>query len=232
MVRHIIPVLGAVKLAKLTPDQIDAFLAQKAASGRLDGKGGLSQKSVKRLRVTLHKALDNAVRKGLIASNPVDLAESPRLPVHDVTINVWNPSQLATFIDAARGDRLAGVWRLAAMTGLRRSELVGIQWGDLDLDTDRLSVRRAVVVVDGGPLIVKSPKTSTSRRTVDLDAGTVAALRDWRSAQLEERLIVGEAWETGDWIVADEMSRAGGIRTHDPLPPRQVRYQAALQPVC
>ena len=205
VVRHIIPELGRVKLGKLTAVEIDAFLSDKSKNGRLDGKGPLAPKSVKRLKVTLGKALDAAVRKRLILTNPVDLTEPLRLPVRDVTVRVWNPDQLAEFIEAAGSDRLAGVWRLAAMSGLRRSELVGLQWGDIDLDAARLSVRRAVVIVDGGPPTVKSPKTAGSRRTVDLDEGTVTGLRDWRKVQLEERLIAGPAWGSGDWLVTDEI---------------------------
>lgn len=204
--RHIVPALGRVKLAKLTPTQIEAFLADKARAGRLDGRGGLRAASVRRLHVTLHKALDAAVRKGLLNRNPVDLADRVKLPATDVTVEVWNPAELARFLEVAAGERLQALWRTAAMTGLRRSEVVGLQWPDLDMDGARLSVRRAVVVVDGH-LRVKPPKTAKSRRTVELDAGTVATLREWRRRQLEERLRAGEAWEPEEWVFSDELGR-------------------------
>ncbi len=203
--RHIIPVLGDVKLAKLSAVQIERFLADKAENGRLDGTGGLGPASVRRLQVTLHKSLDAAVRKGLLATNPVDLADSLKVPVRDVTLDVWTPEQLSAFIEAAQSDRLAAVWRLVAMSGLRRSELCGLQWPDIDLDAGRFSVRRAVVIVDGGPPRVKPPKTARSRRTVDLDARTSAGLREWRRVQIEERLRAGSAWTPGEWVVADEL---------------------------
>ena len=206
--RHIVPTLGHHRLSRLTPAMIEAFLAEKAERGRLDGKGALSPTSVRRLRVTLHKALDAAVRKNLLNRNPIDLVESPKLPARDVTVNAWDDDELAQFIDAASGDRLGAIWRLAALTGLRREELCALKWSDIDLDAGRLSVRRAAVPVairDGGPIRIKSPKTPKSLRTVELDAETVAALRAWRRAQLEERLLAGTAWIDEDWIVADEL---------------------------
>ena len=189
--RDIMPALGSVKLAKLSPVMVELFLADKAENGRLDSKGGLGPASVRRLQVTLHKALDAAVRKGILARNPADLADSPRMPPRDVTIDVWTAAELARFIEATQTDRLAAVWRLAAMSGLRRSELVGLPWPDIDLDRGWLSVRRSVVSVDGGPPRVKPPKTARSRRTVELDGRTVSGLREWRRTQLEERLRAG-----------------------------------------
>ena len=182
--RDIMPALGSVKLAKLSPVMVELFLADKAENGRLDGKGGLGPASVRRLQVTLHKALDAAVRKGILTRNPADLAESPRMPPRDVTIDVWTAAELARFVEATQTDRLAAVWRLAAMSGLRRSELVGLQWPDIDLDRGWLSVRRSVVIVDGGPPRVKPPKTARSRRTVELDGRTISGLREWRRTNL------------------------------------------------
>lgn len=237
--RHIVPQLGGVRLDKLTPTMIEAFLADRAANGRLDGSGGLGPASVRRLSVTLRKALEAATRKGLLRLNPADLADKPKLPPRDVTADVWTPEQIAAFIEASRADRLAAIWRTAAMTGLRRSEVCGLQWPDLDLDAGRLSVKRARVVVDGRT-VTKPPKTASSRRIVDLDAGTVAALREWRKAQLEERLRAGEAWQAGEWVATDQIGRPsnpeylsrrfGEIAASAGLPPitvKQLRHSHA-----
>lgn len=111
--RHIVPQLGHVRLDKLTPVMVEAFLAERAASGRLPRKGkdgkpldqpkGLGPSSVRRLQVTLRKALEAAVRKGMLRTNPVDLADKPKLPVRDVTADVWTPDQIATFIERRVG---------------------------------------------------------------------------------------------------------------------------------
>ncbi|MCH7583293.1 MAG: site-specific integrase [Acidobacteria bacterium] len=201
---HIIPALGGVKLSRLSAVQIEAFLAEKADHGRLDGTGGLGPASVRRLQVTLHKALDAAVRKGMLATNPVDFADKPKMPPRDVTENVWTPEETTTFLETTKTDRLAPLWRTATMTGLRRSELAGLQWGDLDLERSVLSVKRARTQVEGKP-VVKAPKSAASRRIVDLDTETVAVLKRWKVAQLEERLRAGTAWEPGEWVFADEV---------------------------
>lgn len=196
VVRHIVPILGAVKLARLTPTTIEAFLSKKAKSGRLDGEGGLGPVSVRRLQVTLHKSLGDAVRKGMLARNPCDLADKVKLPEADVTIDVWTSDELAQFVTVTSTDRLAALWRLDAMTGLRRSEACGLQWPDLDLEGERLSVRRAAVIVDGY-MVVKPPKTARSRRTVELDSRTVAVLRE--SSQRPARG-TAEGWDrVGVW---------------------------------
>ena len=139
----------------------------------------------------------------------------------DVTATVWSPEQLGAFLQVAASDRLEGLWRVAAMTGLRRSELVGLSWGDVDLDKGELSVRTAVVQVDGIP-VVKGPKTARSRRVVELDRQTVAILRQWRVTQLEERLRAGSAWQAGEWAFTDEL----GCR----LRPDGITYR--LQKLC
>ena len=90
------------------------------------------------------------------------------------------------------------------MTGLRRSEVCGLQWRDIDLEGEALVVRRAIVVDVGKP-IVKEPKTARSRRTVDLDGGTAEAISAWRRRQLGERLRAGEAWNDGDWVFTDPL---------------------------
>jgi integrase len=202
--RHIVPALGSVRLGRLSAVQIEAFLADKAERGRLDGKGGLGPASVRRLQVTLHKALDAAVRKGLLAFNPADLADKPKIPPRDVTEAVWAPETTSAFLAATTSDREHPLWHLAAWTGLRREELAGLQWGDIDLDAGTLSVRRARTQVDGKP-ILKGPKSAASRRTIDLDAETVAVLRRWKVAQLEERLRAGTAWEPGEWCFTNEI---------------------------
>ena len=203
-IRHIIPALGGVKLSKLSAVQVESFLAEKAANGRLDGTGGLGPASVRRLQVTLHKALDAAVRKGMLPTNPVDHADRPKMPLRDVTEDVWTPEQINAFLSATETDRLSPIWRTACMTGLRRSELAGLQWGDLDLERGVLSVKRTRTHVDG-KTITKGPKSAASRRTVDLDTVTVAVLKRWKVAQLEERLRAGTVWDAGEWVFTDEI---------------------------
>jgi hypothetical protein len=110
-----VPVLGRVKLARLDALTIEAFLADKAARGRLAGQGKaaryeglpLGSASVRRLQITIHAALDAAVRRGLLITNPAILAARPKMPARDVTIDAWTPEQLSGFLSSIGSDRLA-----------------------------------------------------------------------------------------------------------------------------
>jgi integrase len=203
--RHIIPSLGSTKLAKLSATRIEAFLAEKAERGRLDGSGGLGPTSIRRLVVTLTKSLGAAVRKGLLTSNPMDRVERTRTPQEDVTETVWTPEQMIVFLDAVGDDRLYPLWQTAAMTGLRREEVCGLQWGDIDLPAAVLSVKRARVQVNGGAPITKGPKSPASRRVVDFDTDTRDVLKAWKVAQLEEQLRAGTAWAGDGWVFTNEI---------------------------
>lgn len=197
--KHLTPELGVIRLSDLTPQHIDRLFASKL-------QAGTGRETLRAILVTIGKALGDADRKGLIDRNPLDGVDKPRLPRSDATIVTWEPPTIARFLEITSTDRMAALWRTAAMTGLRRSEVCGLQWSDIDLDSDRLSVRRAVVVVGGQP-IAKEPKTARSRRSVDLDHGTVATLHEWRRHQLEERLRAGAAWQGGDWVFTNELGQ-------------------------
>jgi integrase len=102
-------------------------------------------------------------------------------------MQTWSAEELRGFLGYVQKDRLYPLWLTEARTGLRRGELLGLQWSDVDLETGRASIRRALVSVDY-KLTLSEPKTVKGKRSVPLPPETVAALREWRKAQLEERL--------------------------------------------
>ena len=185
MAKHLERGVGGVVLGDLSGVHLTALY------GRLLADGALSTRTVRYVHVTAHRALKDAVRWGLIRRNVADDADAPRQTMPKP--KAWTPAQVATFLDVAADDRWAALWRLAATTGLRRGELIGLRWEDLDLSAATLTVTRATVVVDG--LAVESePKTAHGRRRLALDAQTIAALVDWRRTQVAERLFVGTSW--------------------------------------
>jgi len=104
---------------------------------------------------------------------------------------------VGTFLRHVRDDHLVAAWTVLVSTGMRRGELAGLRWDDVDLDGARRSVHQTLVAV-GYQLQLSSPKTSRGRRTIDLDLRTVAALRSHRARQVQERLAWGPAWiDTG-----------------------------------
>jgi integrase len=147
----------------------------------------------------------------------------------------WSPAELRTFLEAIADHQHFALLRTAAMTGMRRGELLGLRWDNVDLDNARLNVKAQLAGVDvaGAPMFAP-PKTERGRRTIDLDRVTVEALRARRRIQLEERMAFGAMYHDhglaftsidGRPLVGDDVSkvfyrlskRAGvpRIRFHD-----------------
>ncbi len=103
-------------------------------------------------------------------------------------------------------DRLAFAWAILLTRGLRRGELCGIKWSDIDLEGSTLRVARARVVVDA-KVTDSMPKTKAGQRTIPLDPHLVALLRVHKARQATEQLAAGPAYEGGGWLVPDELGR-------------------------
>jgi integrase len=169
---------------------------------------GLTLRTVRHCHAVLRRALQGAVIKGMLASNPADNASPPTTSATRAPETAhWTPEQLATFLDQIRDHYLGAVIRAAAMTGMRRGELCGLRWEDVDLDAAVITVRQSIVTVAGVPT-VSDLKSDHSRRPIDLDAETVAVLRRHRVAQLEQRLKAGPGW-TDTALVFTNPSGAG-----------------------
>jgi integrase len=111
-------------------------------------------------------------------------------------MRTWTAEELRRFLEHVNSERLAALWTLAASTGMRRGEILGLRWVDVDLDRARVAVRQTLVA--GRQVATSEPKTSRGRRSIALDPRTVAELRAWRAAQLEERLAWGPGYrDTG-----------------------------------
>lgn len=190
--KHIAPHLGRMQLQKLTPLAIQQFYASKLQEGRLDGKGKtLSPNTVRHIHRVLHKALNAAVKLQLIPRNPCDAVEPPK-PVKKEA-RYWTPEEAARFLEAIQEDRLYALFYVALGTGLRRGELLGLRWQDVDLNEGRLTVRQEIVRKSKGTL-VKAPKTEKSRATISLSRGVVEVLKKHKARQAQERLLMGDQY--------------------------------------
>jgi integrase len=145
--RHIVPALGRLPLQRLTPAQLTAFYRGLLQDGHRRRRGGLAPKTVRNIHGALHAALRDAVRWGYVARNVAAAADLPKSMTPEM--QVWSPEQLRAFLDHVRDDRLYAVWLLLATTGMRRGEVAGLRWDDVDLDAGRVSPRRPRVVVRG-----------------------------------------------------------------------------------
>lgn len=189
---RIVPGLGHVQLRALGVPHLNAFYGDLLDHGRAGGTGPLSPRSVQLTHVVLHRALRDAVRWGKLSRNVATDAASPKVPRPEM--RVWRPDEARQFLTVAAGDRHYPAWLIFLTVGLRRGELSGLTWGDLDLDAATLSVRRARITVNYGDVRISEPKTARGRRTVGLPPGVVAALRELRRTHAEDRLRAGSAW--------------------------------------
>ena len=213
--RYIVPAIGAGRLQQLTPAMIDKMNAALLKSGRMPRREpvegekpapaqGLSPATVRRCGATLHKALGDAVRKKLIPYNPADAVDLPRVKAGGADgagdLPVWTRLQLDKFLTHVAGERLFPMWRLAAWTGMRRGEVAGITWRDVDTDAGTITVRRARVNVTSADVRESKPKTARGRRRVELDEETRVALAAWRERHDAERKAWPGVWPGDDLV--------------------------------
>jgi integrase len=191
--KHLVRHLGRKRLDQLAPDDFTRLYATLRRSGGRHGQG-LSERSVRYVHVTARKALGDAVRWRLLGFNPVSEADPPAQ--QQPKPRAWTPAEVAAFLVAAEQDRWWPLWLTAATTGMRRGELAGLRWENLDLDKATLVVTHNRVVL--GHAVVEYDTKNRKARTISLDASTVEALRAWRRAQREERLYIGPTWLNAD----------------------------------
>jgi len=194
--RYIRPNIANVKFSKLTPLHLEQLYRTLLEHGGRNGRS-LSPKTVLRVHRVIRKAIGDAERKGIVQRNVARLADKPSTSQLDTERPAWTVDELRTFLAVAEGHELFALFRLAALTGMRRGELCGLRWDDVDLAGRTLQVRQTRAMVDGRPTI-EPPKSRRSRRTLDLDDKTVGILHKHRRRQVEAAELVGDGWqETG-----------------------------------
>jgi integrase len=190
---------GSVPLQHLQPIQLEACYAELAKSGGIRGKG-LSPKTIGNAHAVMRRALGDAERLGLIPRNAARLARPPK--VENVEMPTWTSDELGVFLESVREDRLYAAFVVLATTGMRRGDLLGLRWADLDLNAGHLSVKQTITA-SNYQIIVGPTKTARSRRRIELDPVTVECLRQHRRDQAAERLTRGAEWQDHDLVSCD-----------------------------
>lgn len=156
--------------------------------------GGVSARTVVTMLVVLASALDDAMAQGLVVRNVARLVKRPKITAGEMS--TWTPDQAARFRAHVADDRLAACW-LLTLAGLRRSEVLGLRWADVDLDAGTITVAQGRVVVGGGT-VIGAPKSTRSARTLPMPSDVLAALKAFKARQAEEHLALVVNWpDTG-----------------------------------
>ena len=177
------------------------FYGELEQNGKVRGGGGLNRKTVHNIHVTLLKALGDALEDQLISRNPA--VRGHRGGIDRPVINTWTAAQVRTFLRHVANDRLFALWRLALATGMRRAEILGVRWSDIDMAASQLAVVQTRLKANGSTHFAP-PKTQRSRRTIAVDPVTLDVLRRHRAAQARERLALGPAYQDHDLVFCFE----------------------------
>jgi integrase len=194
--RHILPAIGQLRIRRLRAHHLEALYDRMLHP--TDGSRPLAPKTVFEVHLIIRGALNDAVTRRLVNRNVALVAHSPKLrSIPKVEPQAWNAQQLQAFLQAAAGHRLFPAFWMLAATGMRRSELLGLRWDDVDFKTSRVSVNRGLVAV-GYELRESRGKTSNSRRAIDLDPTTIKVMKAWRDWQRAEQEAAGV--ESDGWV--------------------------------
>ncbi|OFV82373.1 MAG: hypothetical protein A2W26_05565 [Acidobacteria bacterium RBG_16_64_8] len=199
---HLVPALGRIPLQQVTGAQINAFYARLMGQGGDGGKRKVSPSTVRRIHATLHRAMKDALRWNRITRNPADAADPPRTG-GEREMKVWSLKELKAFLAQERENRLYPLWLTLATTGMRRGEILGLRWTDVDLEARSISICQTRVLTGYQPLL-STPKTRRGKRLVALDPATMAALREHRRRQKEECLAAGSSWKDSGFVFTKE----------------------------
>ena len=195
---HLTPALGSLPLSGLRPQHIQEYYAQALISGRRDGKGGLSARTVHHHHRVLYQALRCAVKHGILVGNPAVAVDPPR-PKHKEM--AWlGPSEVCSILESAKQGPYYHPLYTAIYTGLRRSELLGLRWSDIELEFATLSVVHTLKQLKNGQYVFEETKTKYGRRRIALSPSLAILLRDYRAQQENLRRLLGETLEPKDLV--------------------------------
>ncbi|MBO0792087.1 MAG: site-specific integrase [Ktedonobacteraceae bacterium] len=220
---HLVPTLGSHPLQKLTPQHLQTFYNKKR-------KEGLSSTTVNTIHNVLHKALDTAVQWRLISHNVCDLTKPPRRRRFE--IQPLNQEQLQQFLAAVAGHPQETLFVLALATGMRRGELLGLKWRDVDFETGILHICRVLTRIPtkfpGKGFIEAEPKTEKSRRGILLAPFALEVLRKHRVRQIEMKPQAGLRWQEHDYVFCTSIGTHLNPDRDVLVPFKKVLQQAGL----
>ena len=190
-------------LGRLPLDQLSPFQVEQVYASML--REGLSPRTVQISHSTLYSALQDAVRWRLLPRNCMNNVKAPRQRRKE--IKVWTAGEITRFLEFTRHHRLYALFYLALCTGMRRAELLALQWDDVSVEegrAGRILVRRNLVSANG-TIVIKEPKTAASRRDIYVSDDVLEVLNEHRRRQAADRALLGEAWSLDEVVFSSEV---------------------------
>ncbi len=189
--KHLKPTIGNIALNKLQAIRISELYSNAIEAGRIDGKGGLSKQTVLHMHRVLKRALSQAVKWGLLSRNPCDAVDNIPKPNKKERLT-FTTEETLSLLEQLNCNPLYLPVLIAVTTGMRRGEILGLRWKDIDLDKKRLYIRQIVIETRQYGLEVKQPKTDSSSRTIALPQIAIEAIKKYRVEQAELCLQLGK----------------------------------------
>ena len=197
--RHLVPGLGQVKLSGLQPAHLSALYRQARECGGRDGRP-LSAQTVLHHHRLLSTVLNWAVKQGLLARNPAAAADPPR-PRKNLELRTLSPEQVHRLLEVAEGSEYKPIIHLALLTGLRRSELLGLTWSSVDLLGASLQVTQSLHWVrDRQEFVTEAPKSARGKRNIALSPEATALLRTHMEDETAKALLFGRTLTDEDYV--------------------------------
>jgi integrase len=199
---YVIPHLGRMRLDEIRTVHLETTYNTLRKSGRKSDGGHLSPKTIANIASIVKQALEDAVRWELLAFNPAVSVKLPRQERQEV--QALSPDELGQYLRSIEGHRFEAVLQLTCLTGMRRGEVLGLRWADIDFAAKTVAIRRSRHRV-GNREAVQPPKTEKGRRTIHVDSDTLGKLKSWHTKQATERLAAGPSWQDNEgYLVTNE----------------------------
>ena len=182
---------------------IQQFYKEKLENGRTDGKGGLSPTSVLYIHRVLNEALNHAVKVyNLLSRNPMDNVKPPKK--RKARVEVYNENELTDFLHYVKDHKLETAAYLAFGLGMRRGEILGLTWSNVDLNNKKIFIRETLVYTKETGLITKPPKSEESIRDIDLPDTIVDILKNTQQRQEENRKFFKKEYIESDYVICED----------------------------
>ncbi len=202
---HLIPEFGAFPLVALQPHHIQTYYAKALKSGHQTRKGGLSPSTVHYHHRVLFEALKHAVKREILVRNVAEAVDAPR-PIHKEMATLGTES-VNHFLEAAKDSPYYVIFYTAIYTGLRRGELLGLRWCDVDLDFGTISIVQTLQHLHSGEYVFKEPKSKKGRRQIALSPSLAVLLRDYKIQQGGLRVLADNPLTPTDLVFSHPNSK-------------------------